>query len=52
MGDFIDILETIADVCLIGLGILYGIFIITKGGGAFRLVTRNWHDSFWSVGFC
>lgn len=32
MGDFIDILETIADVCLICLGILYGIFIITEGG--------------------
>jgi len=38
MGDFVDILETIADVCLIGLGILYGIFIITEGGEASGLI--------------
>lgn len=32
MGDLIDILEMIADVCVIFLGIIYGIFIITEGG--------------------
>jgi len=38
MGGFTDILEMIADVCLICLGIIYGIFIITEGGESSALL--------------